>query len=294
MHFAVRLALVAVLATPLYAASPRISFERAIPAPHAVRGDQLALIYALGDSPKLATFVDVFLDETNRAALHVSDATRHRQHNMRETADAKTIAELHRHHPSDVYLGIKAFTCSSEVRSGEGSLHDEDGKRVKQRRSWVDAVCEARIDVIDAEKVRRLYSFPVRGEGKSPRVAELTDEERDAAVEQAARRAAINAAESITPRRVRETIALDETAPLFDEGMAMIDAGRFDEARTIWQRGLRLFADSPGLHFNLAAVSEALGDVEAARKHFGAVRKTAAGEPRYRTELEMFRRRNRF
>lgn len=293
MRFAVRIAFVLLLTVPLTAATPRLSFQRVVPAPHSLgTAEDVVIIYTLGDSEKMQTFLDVLLEETSRSPLRLSDASRHTQHFMRDRADEPTIRELHRNHPADVYLGVKAFTCREEAAGGEGSQHDPDGKRVRRRLVWSNAVCEARVDIIDAREVRRLSSFQVRGEGKSSRVFDLTIDEREEALEDAARRAAINAAENITPRRIRETIILDDTAPLFEEGMAMIDASRLEEARAIWQRGLRQHPSSAALHFNIAAVSEALGDVQAARDHFVEARKMAPEQSRYRYELEMFRRRN--
>ncbi len=100
----------------------------------------------------------------------------------------------------------------------------------------------------------------------------ITEEEREDALTGAARHAAIDAAERITPRHVRESIALDESAPAFAEGMAMIEANRFAEARTIWQRAMQTQPRSAALRFNLAAICEALGDRRAAETNYNAAR----------------------
>jgi len=76
----------------------------------------------------------------------------------------------------------------------------------------MDAVCMARIDVMAAD-MKRISTFYGRGEGTSTRVETISDEERDLAVNVAARYAAVDAAERITPRRVREVIPLDEPVP---------------------------------------------------------------------------------
>lgn len=286
-------ALLVVLAVPAFAATPRIVFERVIPAPYSLgEAERATVIYAIGDNDKIATFLEALVTDTAEARLRIDDATRHQQHFLAERVEPATIRGLQRQYPSDAYLGVKAFTCTNELRGGEGSVHDQDGKRQRQRVVWVEATCSARVDVLDAKTLAKRFSFVARGEGKSSRVAELSRDVRDAALENAARRAAINAAESITPRRVRESIALDDSAPLFDEGMSMIDAERFAEARAIWDRALRQYGDSAALHYNLAAVSEAIGDVEAARRHLNEARRLAPEETRYRAGFEMFLRRH--
>ena len=96
----------------------------------------------------------------------------------------------------------------------------------------------------------------------------------------------------ITPRIVRETIELDQTAPAFDEGLSMIQSNRFEDARAIWEVALRRNRNSAALNFNLGAVCEATGDVAAARKFFQAAVRLSPDERRYREELELLQRRN--
>jgi Flp pilus assembly protein TadD len=136
-------------------------------------------------------------------------------------------------------------------------------------------------------------TFFVTGAGTSPRAEKATDEDRALAIERAVRHAASEAAHRMTPRRVRESIALDDTAPAFAEGMAMIDAGRFADARKIWEAALQTGATSAPLRYNLGAVCEALGDRRAAELHYNAARQLAPGQPRYADELKLFLRRTR-
>jgi tetratricopeptide (TPR) repeat protein len=162
---------------------------------------------------------------------------------------------------------------------------------VRRLHVWLDAACEARLDV-RGENGRRLLTFTARGEGTSPRVTSLSDEERDVAYDQAARYAAFNAADMITPRVVRETIELDETAPAFDQGMAMINADRLDDARAVWEAALRQHRDSAALHYNLGALHEAIGDFAAARRYLQSAVRLSPKERRYRDELLLLQRRN--
>ncbi len=275
-------------------ATSRLTFQRIIAAPHDLGGAQdLAVVYAIGDNAKITTFLDVFIDQTSRSGtLRVHDATAvGRTIGIRP--DDAALKRFRRRFGAQLYLRVNAFSCKSNRKSGEGSSYDFEGKRVRRKQLWIDASCAAHIDVLDPDSLRTLSFFDAHGEGTSPRVEELTDEERDTAIDQAARYAAVAAAEEITPRRVRETITLDETAPAFEDGMAMIDADRLAEARNIWDQAVSRGKDSAALHFNLAAVCEALGDLVAAQQHYQEARRLAPKESRYRIEAELFRRRNR-
>ena len=86
-------------------------------------------------------------------------------------------------------------------------------------------------------------------------------------------------------------IPLEETAPAFDEGMALIDSGRVAEARARWEAALRNEPRNAALHFNLAAVCEALGDRKAAQGHYTAARSLAPKEERYASEMRLFEKR---
>lgn len=193
------------LAPALLAVTPRVSFVRTLPATHDIgTANNAALIYAIGDTEQVQSFVDVFVDHTNRSeALHIENTVIHKQHVLGIKPDEATLRALRHDHPADIYLGVNAFTCMTSQHGGEGSERDVDGARVKKRHVWVDAVCTARVDVLDRETGKRVQSFAVRGEGTSPRVSELTNEERAIALEQAARFAAISASEGIMPSTLR-------------------------------------------------------------------------------------------
>jgi tetratricopeptide (TPR) repeat protein len=256
----------------LFGATPRVTFERTLPATHDVHAEDLALVQAIGDHASVETFVEVFVEQVNESKVL-------RMRDMRRGTG-----------PAEAYLEVRGFTCALVERAGEGSMRDADNKRVRRHHVWADAVCRARVDVL-SRAMQRVSTFQVKGEGTSPRVEKLTDDERQIALEQAARYAAISAAERITPRRVREQVVLDEKAPAFEEGQAMIDSARLGEARAIWTKALRTNARSAPLHYNLAAVCEALGDRAAAETHYRTARDLAPGEPRYSLELRLFEKR---
>lgn len=261
-------------AAAAHALAPRIVFERVLPAVHDLGSARdVAIVEAATTDPRIETFVDQLVHHVNRSgALMLRD--------MRTGTG-----------PADAHLSIETFRCETAVRETEGAVRDVDGKKTRQHMFQIDAVCGARIEVL-SRFLKPVSTYFAKGEGTSRRLESVTDEERENALTDAARYAAIDAAERITPRRVRESIALDPSAPAFAEGMAMIEAGRLAEARAIWQRALQTQARSAALRFNLAAVTEALGDRRAAELHYNAARQLAPAEPRYASELKLFARRS--
>jgi tetratricopeptide (TPR) repeat protein len=268
-----------------------ISFMRVIPAPHDLGPAQrIAVIYAIGDTLKVTTFVEDFVEYVGRGGtLRIDNAVEDNQHLA--SLDAKALKRLRREHPADAYISVSLFTCAGATKSAEGSERDVDGARIRRLHTWVDATCVAKLDV-RGENGRMLVSFTAHGEGTSPRSTSLSDEDREVAYEQAARYAALNAADMITPRMVRETIELDDTAPSFAEGEAMINAGRPEDARAIWEVALRQHRDSAPLYFNLGAVCEATGDLAAARKYLQHAVRLSPEQRLYRQELQLLQRRN--
>lgn len=274
------------------AATPRVDFIRTELPAHDLKTDDVALIYAIGDSDKINTFLDVFYDKASRE-LRIDNAIDRGPHFIGSRPDEATLKFLRKRHPAAVYLGFSVFTCSLAERAAEGNEHDVDNRRIRRRHKWADAVCSVRVDVMDGKTGVRIESFQVHGEGTSPRVTEeLTDEERSIAFDQAARYTALAAQQALCPRHYRESIELDETAPSFDAGMAMIQGDRLIEARTIWESALQRHPDSAPLEYDLGAVCEAAGDLEAAQRHYSRAVALAPGEARYRTAYRSFRKRN--
>ena len=277
--------LIALLFAPatLVAAAPHISFSRVVSPPYGFApGQSIAVIYAIGDNANVSLFVDDFVDVVDRAGtLRIENAVENNRHSF-EGADYR---RLRRDHPADRYLGVSAFTCSGTEHRGTGSERDALGQRIQRQHVWLDATCEARIEVRDG-RGQHLMTVSVRGEGTSPRVASLAPEDRDVAYAQAARYAAFNAAELMTPRLVRETIELDPSAPAFEEGMSMIDSDRLADARAIWEVELRRNRSSAALNYDLGVLCEAAGDVSATRKYLAAAVRLAPQDPRYRQEMK--------
>ena len=271
------------ITTLAFAAPPRVTYVRVIPAPESLGGAQeAALVSALGDTLGVEVFVDHLIEQTNRSGTL-------RMRDVRDRTHAFVLNHLRKAVDADAFLVVRAFTCTGEERGGEGSVRDADGKRTPRNVMWVETRCTARVEALTSDGARR--SFGIKGVGKSARTTAIGDDEREDALMQAARFAAIDAAEKITPRRVRETILLDETAPAFEEAFAMISNGNLVDARALWAAELRRRSSSAALHFNLGALSEALGDPETAERHYNAAEKLAPKEKRYAAELKSFQRR---
>lgn len=276
------------LAPALLGGPARIAFVRTIHPPHDLGVDRVAVVYALGDTEKVSAFVDYFVQYAGRSqVLQIENAVENNVSGFSETA----LRALRKKHPADAYIGISLFTCAGAERNGEVGDTNSAGERIRQKVQWLDAVCTAKIDARKADG-KLVATFMTHGEGTSPRVPSLTDDERNIAFEQATRFAAITAAESIVPRESREAIELDDRAPAFDEAVAMISSDRFADARAIWEASLSRHRDSAPLHFNLGAVCEAMGDLHAAENYYRTAARIAPADARYRTELSQFRKRN--
>jgi hypothetical protein len=274
-------AALATLAVCLDVHAARVSFERIIAAPLDLNAQDLAVIYAMGDNDRIFTFVDSFIREANQpGTLRVHDATGI----DRESA----LRGFRRRYGAQVYLRVTAFSCNTEQRGGEGSSHDFEGKRVRVRHVWIDAICSAHIEVVEPESKSVVKSFDTRGEGTSPRVLSLTDEETKVAIDQAARYAAIAAAERITPRRVREVLILDEQAPAFADAAPLIEGERFGDARKVWDGLAARHAKSAPFHYNLGVICEAQGDIPSASEHY---REAARLDPKFASDVMRFRKR---
>lgn len=282
----------AALVTPSAFAAPlRIAFTRVVPAPRDLgNARDLAVVFAIGDNDKVALFIDHFVEYAARSGqLHIMNGVDNNQHMA--TFEGKSFADAHKRYRADAYAGISMFTCDGVERSGDVGDKDADGKKTRTKVQWLDAVCSAKIDIRDGEG-RRLHMFTVHGEGTSPRVISVGDDERDIAFDQATRYAALSAAESIAPRLIREVLELDDTAPAYEDGIELVRADRLAALRELWESRLGTARDSAALHYNLAIVAEAMRDVAAAHEYFATAARVAPKSSRYRLALTGFRKRN--
>lgn len=282
------LALAATALVPSLFSAPRLKFVRTIPAVQDLgKAEVVIAIYKADTGTKIEHFMDFFVEQTNRSSVLQADAAR-----IAGDPDNVVLQRVQRRHPADIYIMVRNVECSMEEKAGTGSVHDPDGKRIPQRYEWVAAACRAHMDVLRGRDLTKRFSYMSKGEGQSPRVVDVTDDERNFALEQAARYTAVSASEAITPRRVRESIVLDDTAPGFHESHGLIDTYELEEVRKLWLAAARKHPQSAALQFNLGAVNEALGDLAAAQMHFQKARQMAPSEMRYQHEYKLFQRRN--
>lgn len=279
---------IALFATTLFAADIHLAFNRTVPPPiDLAPARRLTVVEAVGSDAVLDSLIDRFVDYVDEAGALQIDKTRGAR---LESLDEPGLKRLRRHHPADLYVSVTLFNCRGMQHRAEGSERDASGERVKRVHTWVDVGCEVHLEIRHPDG-HPFVSFTTRGEGTSPRVEELTSDERDIAYQQAARYAALSAAEMITPRIVRDSIDLDENAPRFEEALTMIQSERFGDARAVWEAALPLHRDSAALQYDLAAVCEATGDFSAARHYLQSAVRLSPHNRRYLDELQMLQRR---
>src|ERR1700692_3146780 len=92
-------------ATAALANPPRLSFTRTMaPAHDLAPAERLAVIYAIGDSPKIEAFVEHFVDLVSRAGvLRIANAVENNHHLI---VDEQSLRAVRRDLHADAYLGI--------------------------------------------------------------------------------------------------------------------------------------------------------------------------------------------
>jgi tetratricopeptide (TPR) repeat protein len=274
----------------LFAVPVRVTFVRTVPAAHDLKAERVAVAYAIGDNEKVTSFVDYLVAYAGRSGtIRIENVVENNKHlgSFSESA----LQSLRKDHPAEAYIGVSLFTCAGAERRGEVGETNAGGERVRSKVQWLDVVCSAKLDVRNASG-KPIATFMTHGEGTSPRVAALGNDERDIAYEQATRFAAIAAAESFVPRMIREAIELDDRAPAFEDAAVLVKGDRLEDARAVWEAALTRHRNSASLNFNLGAIAEAMGDLEAADRYFRSAASLAPKEARFRTALSEFRKRN--
>lgn len=274
---------VAFQAAALAAADFHLRFTRTIPPAIDLRPAQrLTIVEPRGSDEFLDAFLDRFFEYVDESGtLQVEKSV--------GRLDGDGLARLRRQHPADAYLTV-TFSCSGKQQSAEGSELDAAGTRVRRIHSWIDATCNSQLRIVHADGSPWL-TFTAHGEGTSPRVHDITNDERRVAYQQAVRYAALSAAEMITPRIVRDSIDLDQGAPQFDEAFSLIQSEQLAGARDLWESALLHHRDSAALQYDLGAVCEAIGDFHSARRYLEAAVRLSPQNRHYRDELENMRRR---
>ena len=270
----------------------RITFWRRLPAAHDL-GEvrRIAVVYALGDSKQLRTFVDVFVEQSRRSAVfdEVQDLSIAEQHLYGPNTAGSVFRQLRVEYPADVYLGFNLFTCAQADKSAAGVDRDIDGVKSAVTRRWVETRCAVRVEVVDGRSGKRREAFHIFGDGSSPPSDSLSEASHLRSAQNAARHTALNAAESIAPRKVRETIDLDESSPEFEAAELRISATDLEGARRILESNMAGHPDSAALAFDLGAICEALDDLPSARRYYDKAERLAPTNAQYRSQIRAFR-----
>src|SRR5437764_4731046 len=95
---------------------PRITFTRTMaPAHDLAPAESLAVIYAIGDSSKIESFVEHFVDLVSRAgAMRIVNAVENNHHILLDDFSLRT---MRREHPADAYLRSEERRVGKECRS---------------------------------------------------------------------------------------------------------------------------------------------------------------------------------
>ena len=285
------------LAAPLLALAaascgPGVSLSRVVPAPVNLGPVKtLALVDARGPDREVERFVGSLLyEERSRGFYQVVDARSYRVRVADLTRDRRRAEDLLADVKADVYFELLVAGCSARERSKVVEEKQKDGTKVSKTKWWYEAECSVTFDMVDRAG-NDLASFEVVGTHETSLREKSQSWERDTSLSAAIDDAARLGASRFTPHRVTESIALEKEAPMGPEGIELVEAGRYDEARRMWERARDQHGDVAALRYNLGAVCEALGDVNAARREYGEAIRLAPGKERYRQALDKLEQR---
>lgn len=165
--------------------------------------------------------------------------------------------------PADLYLTSEDCLCVAAERPvGDGT-------------AWYAGACWARIRLSDAQG-RDLGTVTVNGKSE-----EKTDVVAFGAHISSGKDMMHDLARKVRPHEMTVVIDTDKKAPGEKEAASLIKKKDFAGARAVWERELTANPQSAAVHFSLAAVTEALGDLDAARTHYQKAVELAPGEERY-------------
>jgi tetratricopeptide (TPR) repeat protein len=184
----------------------------------------------------------------------------------------------------EALLSIEIAGCDPQPRTRSASF------REGATEYWYESSCDAHARLLDPGGAD-IVSFEISGTGTSEHASSMLAASSAAALDQAVERIATHLAGKISPRQITESIRLDKDAPAFQAGYEAIRSNRYEEARTLWRRELERNGKSAALHYNLAAVSESLGDAAAARHHLEQAIALDPGNDRYGKSLDALEQR---
>jgi tetratricopeptide (TPR) repeat protein len=267
MRFAIGLIAAALVAHASGAAE--VSFKKTMPPRQQIDApsNRIALLKMDGDTAECA---HVFLRITFKDAILASGAE------FQDVSHLKTSLEDRRSSlDADLYIESESCSCRSSQRPvGDGT-------------SWYAGACQARFRLRDREG-RDLGTVTVKGQSE-----EKTDVLDFAAHITSGKRMMAQMAQMIRPYESTITIDTGRNVPGEKEAARLLRKRDFAGARAVWERELASQPEHAGIHFSLAAVTEALGDIEAARHHYEEATRLAPEIERYTRFKGYFESRNR-
>lgn len=279
----------------LSACGPGVTLTRTVPAPYnlgPVKKVAIVDVRGSSDHEQERFLTEILYESSRRGFYQVVDARPYgvRIADLREPS--RSTEKLRRDVNADVYLEARLYGCRSRLNSEVVKEKDKEGNKVSRTKYWYRAECGASLTLVDA-KGRDVASFEVEGDESSYKSDEPESYKEEITLNEAIDEAGQHAVSQFTPRTVTEDIRLEKDAPLAKEGIQEIEAGRYTQARVLWEGALKTSAGSAALQYNLGAVCEALGDTRAARRYYEEAIQLASGNEKYREALSKLEDRER-
>lgn len=266
MRYAI-LTVVAVLAGSRVHAA-KVTFTRTVPPLHRLDAPphRIALLSLKGRTDECAhPFLVIELRDGIKATGGVLESVTHLKMSIEERRAAT---------PADLYLTSEDCVCRSEPRPvGDGTY-------------WYAGACAARIRLSDA-KGRDLGSVTLSGTSD-----EKTDVVDFGAHITSGKEMMRQLVKMIRPHEMTFVIETDRKAPGEKEAARLIKKKDFAGARAVWEGQLAANPDNAAIHFSLAAVTEVLGDIQAARHHYEEAVRLGPGEEKHARFKGYFEERN--
>lgn len=272
---------------------PKVKFEHVVPPPHHIPGVERIVVaqYSTYDPLGSESVMQSMIWRAKEHRFEIVDATDNRVRLADLRGGKGTTKKFLDDFAADAYMSIDVRNCNSRINSESVKKKKKDGE-VTVNEYWGVASCAADLRIVDPSG-EELASFSVVGDGESTRNESRGSYLENTALTNALSEAAAEAVAKFVPRRVEVSIGLEKKAPGFKEGFEKVKVDRLQDARSVWETTLASNAGSAPLHFNLAAVTEALGDYDAATTHYAEAARLAPGEKKFRRAVDDFEKRNR-
>lgn len=185
-----------------------------------------------------------------------------------------TLDERRAMAPADLYLASESCACRAQ-------------KRTEGDSTWYAATCQAEVRLTDGRDGKDLGVVTINGTAD-----DRTDVLDFAAFITAGRNMIGHLVKMIRPFEQQLVFDTDRKVPGEKEAARFIKAKDYAGARDVWEQALTQNPGNAAIHFNLAAVTEALGQIEEARKHYEEAVRLAPAEEKYARFKGYFDQRN--